>query len=103
MVVLVAQNVELAPAAQSVGGVSHVQAAVPFGPVQLWCVGHDVVEATYGQLSESSAQCEIERAPAHSVSLPVAQLGSTLHVQLAEPAAPVQLWRWPQATAAAVA
>jgi hypothetical protein len=44
--VLVAQNVELAPAAQSAGGESHEQAAVPFGPVQLWCVGQAVVEAT---------------------------------------------------------
>jgi hypothetical protein len=75
-------------------------AAMPGGPAQLWC-------APQGELTELKKQpCP---SCAHVVTVlefaqtpPVLeQVGSVLHVQLAAPAAPAQLW-WAPVQAAGV-
>src|SRR5579863_9217631 len=88
---------------QSGGGGLHEHAPVGLLPVQLSCAGHAVVLATKKQPLLSAAQLDCELLVAQNVSVADAQLGSVLHVQTAEPATPVQLWRWPQATSAPVA
>jgi hypothetical protein len=95
----VASVVEFAhvvPAALQTGSALHVHAAAPAAPVQLWCVPHAEVADSYTQLCESFAHVASVVASAHV--LPTApQTVSVLHMQVADPALPAQLWCAPHA------
>jgi hypothetical protein len=88
-------------ATQPVGVASQVQVPLGFEPVHVVCVGQVTVDETKKQWSASSAQIDFVDVEAQKVSVPEAQFGSTLHAQVAAPAAPVQVVCVPQATGAA--
>src|SRR5690348_1145964 len=88
---------------QPVGVGSQVQVPLGFKPVQVVCVGQVTVDETKKQPSPSWPQIDFVEVVAQNVSVADAQFGSTLHMQVAAPAAPVQVVCVPQATAAPVA
>jgi hypothetical protein len=97
------QKVAPPPPTQLAGVGSHVQSPVGLEPVHVVCVGHVTVEATKKQPSPSLPQIDFVDVDWQNVVVSLAQLGSTLHWQVAAPAAPVHVVCAPQATGAAVA